>query len=109
MVFETYQAPAVFVAKDAVLSCFANARGTAVVYDCGATVTTATPVHNGYAIQKAIVKSNIGGNLLDAEMLKQVQYSAAPNTTSIAPHLCGDCCVRVGLCFTTDVGGAISQ
>ena len=77
-VFEKYQCPAVFVAKDAVLSCFANARGTAVVYDCGATVTTATPVHDGYAIQKAIVKSNIGGDLLDAQMLKQVKHRLLP-------------------------------
>mgnify|MGYP000262080059 CR=1 FL=1 len=70
--------PAAFVAKDAVLSCFANARGTAVVYDCGATVTTATPVHEGYAVQKAIVKSFLGGDTLDEQMLLKVtQLNAA--------------------------------
>lgn len=40
LVFETFQAPALYVAKNAMLSCFATARQTALVVDSGYRATT---------------------------------------------------------------------
>jgi actin-related protein len=40
LVFETFQAPALYVAKHAMLSCFATARQTALVVDSGYRATT---------------------------------------------------------------------
>ena len=48
--FERMQAPSIFLCKDAVLSSFACGRSTAIVLDSGADFTTATPVHDGYAL-----------------------------------------------------------
>ena len=48
--FEKYKVPALFLCKDAVLSSFACGRSSAIVLDTGCTKTTATPVHDGYAL-----------------------------------------------------------
>ncbi|KAG2429211.1 hypothetical protein HXX76_010981 [Chlamydomonas incerta] len=40
LVFETFQAPALYVAKNAMLSCFATARQTALVVDSGYRATS---------------------------------------------------------------------
>ena len=58
------QIPAFFLVKTAVLSAFANGRSTALVLDSGATHTSAVPVHDGYVLQHAIIKSPLGGNFL---------------------------------------------
>lgn len=62
--FERLQAPSIFLCKDSVLSSFACGRSTAIVLDSGADFTTATPVHDGYALQKCTLRNNIGGNYI---------------------------------------------
>lgn len=58
------ESPAIFVCKDSVLSSFACGRSTALVLDIGATQTLATPVHEGYALQKCIINHNVGGQTI---------------------------------------------
>ena len=41
---------------------FANGRSTALVVDSGATHSTVTPVHDGYVIQGAVVRTPLGGD-----------------------------------------------
>ena len=60
--FEKYKVPALFLCKDSVLSSFACGRSTAIVLDSGFTNTTATPIHDGYALQKCILRHEIGGD-----------------------------------------------
>jgi actin-like protein 6A len=62
--FEKYQVPAIFLCKDSVLSSFACGRSTALVLDIGNTTTVATPVHEGYSLQKCIIKHEIGGQTI---------------------------------------------
>lgn len=59
--FEKYRVPALFLCKDSVLSAFACGRSTAIVLDSGHTHTTTTPIHDGYALQKCILRHEIGG------------------------------------------------
>jgi actin-related protein len=54
--FDKLEFPAVFICKDSVLTSFACGRSTALVLDSGNKFTTATPVHDGYALQKCIVR-----------------------------------------------------
>ncbi|GMF33374.1 unnamed protein product [Phytophthora fragariaefolia] len=59
--------PALFCAKSAVLACYANARTSGLVVEMGATYTSVTSVHEGYAF--AYPKSQValfGGHDLDA-------------------------------------------
>jgi len=60
--FEKLEAPSIFLCKDSVLSSFACGRSTAIVLDSGAEFTTATPIHDGYALQKCTLRNNIAGN-----------------------------------------------
>lgn len=62
IMFEKYQVPAFFLVKNAVLAAFANGRSTGLVVDSGATYTAAVPVHEGFVLQNAIVKSPLAGD-----------------------------------------------
>ncbi|BBN19194.1 actin-like protein 6A [Marchantia polymorpha subsp. ruderalis] len=73
LMFEKYQIPALFLAKNAVLTSFASGRATSLVVDCGGGSTTVAAVHDGYVLQKAIVRSPIGGEFLTDCMLKALE------------------------------------
>jgi actin-related protein len=67
LMFETYNVPAFFLCKSAVLSAFANGRGTALVVDSGAGQTSAVPVHDGYCLTGATVRTPLAGNFITAQ------------------------------------------
>ncbi|CAG0895603.1 unnamed protein product, partial [Darwinula stevensoni] len=67
LMFEKYQVPAFYLVKNAVLACFANGRSTGLVLDSGATQTSAIPVHDGFVLQHAIVKSPLAGDFISIQ------------------------------------------
>lgn len=68
--FEKYKIPALFLVKDPVLCSFSCGRSSALVLDVGHKSTIATPVHDGYALLKCIIKHDIGGQSLTNDLLK---------------------------------------
>lgn len=60
--FETFRAPALFVAPPAVLSLYASGRTTGVVLDVGDGVTHCIPVYEGHALPHSIVRSDVAGS-----------------------------------------------
>jgi actin-like protein 6A len=64
LIFEKFEVPAMFISKSAVLTAFASGKGTALVIDSGSGMTVAAPVHEGYVLQRAIVKSPLAGDEL---------------------------------------------
>ena len=62
--FEKFQVPSIFICKAPVLAAFSCGRSTAVILDSGYKQTVATPVHDGFALQKCIIKHDIGGAYL---------------------------------------------
>ncbi|CAK7349750.1 unnamed protein product [Dovyalis caffra] len=89
LMFEKYNVPALFLAKNAVLTSFASGRATSLVVDSGGGSTTIAPVHDGYVLQKAVASSPIGGELLTDCLLKSLENKKGimtvdldfPNTT----------------------------
>ncbi|XP_046398835.1 actin-like protein 6B [Ischnura elegans] len=73
LMFEKYNVPAFFLAKNAVLAAFANGRATALVVDSGATHTSAVPVQDGYVLTQAIVKSPLGGDYISMQCKQHLQ------------------------------------
>ncbi|XP_010940353.1 actin-related protein 4 [Elaeis guineensis] len=73
LMFENYKVPALFLAKNAVLTSFASGRATSLVVDSGGGSTTVTAVHDGYVLQKAAAKSPIGGEFLTECMMKSLE------------------------------------
>eukprot|EP00027_Filamoeba_sp_ATCC50430_P000612 CAMPEP_0168544418 /NCGR_PEP_ID=MMETSP0413-20121227/2410_1 /TAXON_ID=136452 /ORGANISM="Filamoeba nolandi, Strain NC-AS-23-1" /LENGTH=441 /DNA_ID=CAMNT_0008574439 /DNA_START=21 /DNA_END=1346 /DNA_ORIENTATION=+ len=82
IMFEKYDTPAFFLAKSGVLSSFACGKSSSVVLDTGGGVTTITPVHEGYALQKATIRSSLAGELLTDEYLKAIERKSV----TIRPH-----------------------
>ena len=80
ILFEQFSSPAVFIGKDAVLSCFACGRTTSTVVDVGALGTTISPVFDGFVEQKGIMRSPVGGRAFDVTMLS-ILDSLYCNTT----------------------------
>ncbi|ESQ27779.1 hypothetical protein EUTSA_v10018569mg [Eutrema salsugineum] len=73
LMFEKYKVPALFMAKNPVLTSFASGRATSLVVDCGGGSTTIAPVHEGYVLQKAVISSPIGGDFLTDCLLKSLE------------------------------------
>ena len=72
IMFEKYGVPAFFIGKKAVLSCYANARQTGLVVDCGHACTSAVPVFQGDVVTKGIAQSALGGLALDDHVLRML-------------------------------------
>uniref|UniRef100_A0A1D2A4J3 Actin-related protein 4 n=1 Tax=Auxenochlorella protothecoides TaxID=3075 RepID=A0A1D2A4J3_AUXPR len=73
LLFERYDTPAVFLAKNAVLSAFSTGRQTALVVDAGHAQTMVAAVHDGYVLQKSVIRSPLGGALLTRCLMHSVQ------------------------------------
>ena len=66
--FEKYKIPALFIVKDPVLAAFSCGRSTALILDSGHKQTIATPVNDGYALLKCIIKHDIGGKFITNDL-----------------------------------------
>jgi actin-like protein 6A len=64
LLFETFNCPAMYLAKSPVLTAYANAKYTALVVEIGASGTCVTPVVDGYALTKGIVRNFYAGDAL---------------------------------------------
>ena len=68
------------------LAAFANGRSTGLVIDSGATQTSAVPVHDGYVLQQAIVKSPLAGDFITAQCR---QLFEEKNIEIVPPYVIG--------------------
>ncbi|CAL0312455.1 unnamed protein product [Lupinus luteus] len=73
IMFEKYQVPALFLARNAVLTSFASGRATSLVIDCGGGSTTVAPVLDGYVLHKGVTTSPIGGDFLTECLMKSLE------------------------------------
>jgi actin-like protein 6A len=73
LAFEKFGVPAYFSCKAGVLSCFASGRSTSLILDTGASSTYAVPVHDGYALQKCMLKYDLGGEYLTEKVRSYVE------------------------------------
>ena len=88
LMFETFNAPAVFISKDCVLECYACGRTTGLVVDIGANGTVLSPVIDGYVDTRGLNKSVIGGRYIDSYALSIIKKQAMKinSTTALLPH-----------------------
>ena len=77
LLFEKHALPAVFLAKNPVLTSFASGRATALVVDCGGSGTSVTAVHDGYALKQASARSPLGGDAITDIVLKYLEKKKA--------------------------------
>jgi len=80
--FEQHSTPAVFIAKNAVLSAFASGRSTALVLKSGSSQTLAVPIHEGYVLLKNVIRLPVSGNSLNALAARRLEEQGV----SLRPH-----------------------
>eukprot|EP01029_Cantina_marsupialis_P028907 TRINITY_DN778161_c0_g1_i1.p1 TRINITY_DN778161_c0_g1~~TRINITY_DN778161_c0_g1_i1.p1 ORF type:complete len:407 (-),score=92.11 TRINITY_DN778161_c0_g1_i1:124-1311(-) len=73
MMFETTEAPAVYLAKTAMLSAFSTGKSTALVCEMGAGGSTVVPVHEGHVLLKASKRHKYGGNAMANELMRTIE------------------------------------
>ncbi|CAN7063807.1 unnamed protein product [Brassica oleracea var. botrytis] len=79
--FEKYKAPALFMAKNHVLTSFATGRATSLVVDGGGS-TTIAPVHEGYVLQKVYEQVMESINKCDVDIGRELYSSITINFNS---------------------------
>lgn len=72
LIFEKFEVPAVFLARSAVLSAYANGRTTGIVLDVGHSGTSAVPVEDGAIVKGKFIRTEIGGRALSEKLLQEL-------------------------------------
>jgi actin-related protein len=90
IMFETFSAPRLYVAIQAVLSLYASGRSTGIVLDSGDGVSHTVPIYEGYALPHAVLRLDLAGRDLTAHMVKLLSELGVNFTTTAEREIARD-------------------
>jgi actin-like protein 6A len=70
--FETFQVPALYLARSAVLAAYASGRTTGIVLDMGHSGISAVPILEGSIVKDKMLRTHVGGAAMSAVLKTQL-------------------------------------